>query len=157
MGVSEGLSVEDAYRKWADDLMRYATALVGSADAGDLVGDSFAGVLRAGEERWRRVRDPRAYLFRVVCNHARMSDRGQRRRERRELVWLAVNDASEQPADASLVALLGRLSVQQRAVTFLTYWEDMPVGEIAGVLGISEGAVKKQLARARAALRKELA
>jgi RNA polymerase sigma factor (sigma-70 family) len=154
--VSDGPSVEEAYRKWADDLVRYATALVGSADASDLVAESFAGVLRAGEERWRLVRDPRAYLFRVVCNNGRMSGRGRRRRERRELVWLPVADWSDQPADAPVLHVLSGLSMQQRAVTFLTYWEDMSIAEVAAVLGISQGSVKKQLARARAALRKEL-
>lgn len=154
--VREGLSVEDAYRKWADDLVRYATALVGSGEASDLVAESFAGVLRAGDARWQAVRDPRAYLFRVVCNNARMSGRGRRRRERRELVWLPSAEHADPHADGSVLHVLSRLSLQQRAVTFLTYWEDMSVGEIAGVLGVSEGSVKKQLARARAALRKEL-
>lgn len=154
--MTSGLSVEEAYRKWADDLVRYATALVGSADAGDLVAESFAAVLRLGDHRWLAIRDPRAYLFRIVCNNARMSGRGRRRRERRELAWLPLDVVSDLPGDTSVLGVLSELSVQQRAVTFLTYWEDMTAGEVAGVLGISEGSVKKHLARARATLRKEL-
>lgn len=136
--------------------MRYATALVGSADAADLVAESFAGILRAGDERWAGVRDPRAYLFRVVCNQARMLGRGRRRREVREARWLPTEPQVDPPSDPSLLPVLDRLSVQQRAVTFLAYWEDMSPADIASALGISQGSVKRQLARARTALRKEL-
>jgi RNA polymerase sigma-70 factor, ECF subfamily len=52
---------------------------------------------------------------------------------------------------------LDRLSVQQRAVTYLTYWHDLSPREIARLLSISEGTVKRQLARARSTLREVLA
>jgi RNA polymerase sigma factor (sigma-70 family) len=48
------------------------------------------------------------------------------------------------------------LSVQQRTVVFLAYWCDQSAGDIAGVLGVSEGTVRKQLVRARARLREVL-
>jgi DNA-directed RNA polymerase specialized sigma24 family protein len=64
--VGGHVSIEEAFRKWADDLTRYATALVGPAEAADLVAESFAGVLAVGESRWAQVREPRGYLFRAV-------------------------------------------------------------------------------------------
>ena len=49
-----------------------------------------------------------------------------------------------------------RLSVQQRAVILLTYWMDLDPKSTAERLGISEGAVRRHLARARARLREVL-
>ncbi len=49
-----------------------------------------------------------------------------------------------------------RLSVRQRAVVYLTYWEDMTDQMAADHLGISAGSVRRHLARARDHLRKVL-
>jgi RNA polymerase sigma factor (sigma-70 family) len=49
-----------------------------------------------------------------------------------------------------------RLSLRQRAVVFLTYWEDLGPASVAELLGISEGAVRRHLARARARLKEVL-
>ena len=49
---------------------------------------------------------------------------------------------------------LATLSPQQRAVVFLAYWEDQTPTQTAATLDITEGTVRKQLARARAQLRK---
>ena len=69
------MSIEDAYKKWGDDLVRYATALAGPADAPDLVAEAFTTVLARGDGAWVTVDEPRAYLYRVVTNSARMSAR----------------------------------------------------------------------------------
>jgi RNA polymerase sigma factor (sigma-70 family) len=45
------------------------------------------------------------------------------------------------------------LSLRQRAVVVLAYWADLTPDDIADRLGISEGAVRRHLARARARLR----
>jgi RNA polymerase sigma factor (sigma-70 family) len=151
------VSIEEAYRKWGDDLVRYAAALVGPADAADLVADAFATVLARGEDRWDEVREPRGYLFRAVSNQAHMLRRGRGRRERRELAWTPDDVHTELLADPSVRRTLDRLSLQQRAVVFLTYWEDLSVAQVASLLDTSEGTVKRQLARARSALREVLA
>lgn len=39
---------------------------------------------------------------------------------------------------------------------FLSYWEDLTPANIARVLDVSEGAVRKQLSRARSKLREVL-
>jgi RNA polymerase sigma-70 factor (ECF subfamily) len=48
------------------------------------------------------------------------------------------------------------LSHQQRACVYLTYWNDFNAGQVAEWLHISEGSVKRHLARARANLRESL-
>ena len=48
------------------------------------------------------------------------------------------------------------LPEHQRVVMAMFYWEDMPVNEIARVLGIARGTVISRLARGREALRRRL-
>jgi DNA-directed RNA polymerase specialized sigma24 family protein len=50
-------------------------------------------------------------------------------------------------------ALLAGLGEAQRAVVTLHYLEDVPVLEVARLLGLPENTVKTHLARARAAMR----
>ncbi len=155
------LTLQGAYEAWADDLVRFATVLVGPSDAADVVADAFASLLRDGD-RWSTIERPRPYLFGVVANQARMRHRAVGRRRRREAYVdaVTVRPPAGSPADevaaADALRLLAGLSPQQRAVTYLAYWEDWPIDEIAGRLGVSDGTVRRQLARARAALREEL-
>ncbi len=106
---------------------------------------------------WATVRDHGAYLSRAVVNEVRSAHRRDLRREVRErrAAGAGVVDAAPDPVP-ELLAALAVLTVQQRATVFLTYWADLTPTAVADHLGISEGSVRKQLARARAHLRKEL-
>lgn len=152
--------LREAYERWASDLVAFAMTLVGPADAADVVSESFA-VLLDEPHRWLQAEQPRSFLFGVVANRARMRMRSAARRRDRELVYerveLAVVPASLEGGFTSGEArrALQRLSVQQRTFVYLAYWEDWSVGEIAGHIGVSDGTVRKQLARARATLREE--
>jgi RNA polymerase sigma-70 factor (ECF subfamily) len=53
-------------------------------------------------------------------------------------------------------AAVAGLSPQQRAVVFLTYWDDLDPRSVGALLGVGEGTVRKQLNRARARLREVL-
>lgn len=55
-----------------------------------------------------------------------------------------------------LLAAFDALSVQQRAITYLTYWHDLSVSQVAEALGVGDGTVRRQLARARGRLREVL-
>lgn len=143
------------YRRHADELTRYATVLVGPADAADVVVD---GVLAAfGSPAWPMVVHQRAYLYRAVYTSALSMRRRDGRRARREAAAGALPHATELP-ESSIDAhrALARLSAQQRAVVFLTYWEDLTPAQVADVLDVGEGTVRKQLARAREHLRRIL-
>lgn len=52
-----------------------------------------------------------------------------------------------------VLAALGELSPRQREVIVLRFYEDLPLGQAAAVMGCSLGAVKSHQARALAALR----
>jgi RNA polymerase sigma-70 factor (ECF subfamily) len=146
----------DTYRRHAGELIRYATVLVGPDDAPDVVTD---GVLAAfAAPGWPAVVNRRAYLYRAVFTRSLSHRRAASRRQRRESVVALRAAVSVEGPDSSIDArrALARLSPQQRAVVFLTYWEDQSPAQIAELLAISEGAVRKQLARAREHLRRIL-
>ena len=106
--------------------------------------------------RWHALDDDskRAYLYRSVVNGARSWARSRSRREQRDQLWAARRlvdpEVTPQPEVWDAVCAL---SVRQRAVVFLTYWADLTSEEIAVLLGISSGSVRRYLARARDSLR----
>ncbi len=53
----------------------------------------------------------------------------------------------------ALMQALSRLPQRQRACVVLRYFEDLPVAEVAALLGVGEGTVKSQTSRALASLR----
>lgn len=152
-----GVGLEEAYEKWSDDLVRFATVLVGANDAADVVADAFVQLLDDGV--WQHVERPRAYLFGVVANRARMQHRSAFRRRRRDDAASRHPNAPPRPTGEDLLSteVLAGLSRQQRTFVYLAYWEDWTVTEIAECVGVSEGTVRRQLARARTKLREELA
>jgi RNA polymerase sigma factor (sigma-70 family) len=140
----------EAYEKHADDLIAYATVLVGPNEAEDVVADAVLRVFVS--KSWSRVREPRGYLFRCVLNQAASHHRRRSTgREKERLAWEHREEGP--PSSADELGALGALSVQERAAVYLTYWEDLVPRDVAAVLGISEGAVRRYLARARAKLR----
>ena len=155
-GVND-VSLEDAYSQYADDLVRYATVLVSRSAAADVVADTFADLLRRPDGAWSSARDVRKFLFGAVANRARMYHRQNVRRRQREqhLVAVRSSDPDVVVVDSrdGLVEAFEELSVQQRAVTYLTYWQDLSVSEVAETLGVGDGTVRRQLARARSRLR----
>jgi RNA polymerase sigma factor (sigma-70 family) len=151
------VSLEEAYAAYADDLVRYATLLVPRSAAADVVADTFADLLRNPEGAWSTARDTKAYLFGAVANRARMHHRHtERRRLREERVAVAERRTGDvvvhEPPDVVLDAF-DDLSAQQRAVTYLTYWHDLSIAQVADILGVRDGTVRRQLARARSRLR----
>jgi RNA polymerase sigma-70 factor (ECF subfamily) len=148
------MSDEEIYRKHADDLVRFATGLVGPFDAPDVVIDACLGAFRS--KGWPNVTNHRSYLYRSVLNRARSHHRSTLRRRLRELRSAKPDVVAPVEVDVDVLAAVDKLSVQQRASVVLTYWEDLQPAEAAARLGISEGSVKRHLARARARLRELL-
>ncbi len=145
---------EEIYRKHADELVRFATGLVGPVDAPDVVTDACLAAFRSS--RWGEITNHRAYLYRSVLNTARNHHRGTLRRRVRELKAAGETTSYPVEVDVDVLAAVDRLSVQQRAAVVLTYWEDLTPVQVATRLGVSEGSVKRQLARARSRLKEFL-
>jgi RNA polymerase sigma-70 factor (ECF subfamily) len=139
---------EEVYRRYSTELTRYATGLVGPFDAPDVVTDA---CLKAfGSRSWPEVIDRRAYLYRTVLTVATDHHRrtlARRLREMKAAPRERVPDFAE--LDFEVLDAVGRLSVQQRAAVFLTYWEDLPVDVVGQRMGVSSGTVKRHRARAR--------
>ena len=114
-------------------------------------------VLRAWQS-WDRLRARgavRAWLLKIAVNCAYE----QRRRDSRviytdELEPLA--GGAEDALPGGLWDAVLHLPEEQRAAVTLYYYEDLPVAEIARVLGVAQGTVKSRLGRARQRLKEQL-
>ncbi len=140
---------EAVYRSYSVELTRYATGLVGPFDAPDVVTDA---CLKAFSSRgWPDVVDRRAYLYKTVLTVANDHHRRTLSRRLREMK-AAGRDLMPDPTasvDLEVLDAVERLSVQQRAAVFLTYWEDLAPEAVAERMGVTTGTVKRHLARAR--------
>jgi RNA polymerase sigma-70 factor (ECF subfamily) len=140
---------EQVYRNYSQELTRYATGLVGPFDAPDVVTDA---CLKAFDSRtWPDVVDRRAYLYRTVLSVANDHHRRTLSRRLREMKVAGRETTLDLPVNLDLEVLdaVERLSVQQRAAVYLTYWEDLTPDAAAQRMGVSPGSVKRHLARAR--------
>jgi RNA polymerase sigma-70 factor (ECF subfamily) len=143
----------ETYRKYADELVRFASGLVGPSGAEDVVANA---VLRAAASRqWTRVDNQRAYLYRAVLNEASSQHRATTRRLNREMraYQRDVSSGTEgSSVDFDVLVALRRLSERQRAVIHLTYWADLPATDIALLLDLPTRTVERELSRARTRL-----
>jgi len=147
--VTGVMNNEELYRLHATELTRYATGLVGPFDAADVVTDA---CLKAFESRnWHEVSNRRAYLYKTVLSVANDHHRRSMARRLREIRTATPESvpAPEIDVDVDVLEAVNRLSVQQRAAVYLTYWEDLTPQHVAERMGVSVGSVKRHLARAR--------
>jgi RNA polymerase sigma-70 factor (sigma-E family) len=137
------------------ELGRLAYLLTGTVpDAEDLLQTTFAKLL----PRWGRVsavEDVDAYVRRALVN-ASKSWWGRKRRRFEVLVDHVPEVVAADPGPTDndlLVQLVAGLPTGQRAVIVLRYYEQRNEAEVAAILGVSEGTVKSQGAKARRKLR----
>ena len=162
---------QEVYVANAKSLLRLAAIVAGTDDAPDVVADAMLRVVQS--RSFAKATDKRAYLHRAVINeaHRRRLRRSRRLlREQRAQSLEPTGRSSEfpegsqaaggadgtDPIDERMICAFRLLSKQQRAVLYLAYWEDLAPALVAERLGISEGSVRRQLARGRARLRKVL-
>ncbi|HEV2452037.1 MAG TPA: SigE family RNA polymerase sigma factor [Streptosporangiaceae bacterium] len=145
-------------------LLRTGYLMTGDArEAEDLVQETLLRVAR----RWRRVRSmghPAGYARRVLVNLV-LHEADRRSRHRAELTWPQAGAADESAARALREVedlaefrwALAQLPARQRAVLVLRYWADLPVAEVAAILGCSAATVTSTASRAAARLSQALA
>ena len=139
-------------RDRGSELTRYAYAFTGElAAAQDLVQEALVKVFvrsRAGLD----VHVLEAYVRRAIATT--FIDGYRRRRTfdaRRHLAAVPEQMAGPEihaPARLDLHAALATLGRQERAAVVLRYFDDLTVGQVAEVMHLSEGSVKRYLANA---------
>ena len=157
--VHERVSFEDLYVKDYQAVVGLAFALSGSRWlAEDLAQEAFL----AAHRNWPRVSaydQPGAWVRRVVAN---LSVSAFRRRvvEAKALLRIAPGDRDplpELPAeDAEFWDAVRSLPRRQSQAVALHYLEDLPVAEVATILDMAPGTVKKHLFDGRRELARRL-
>jgi RNA polymerase sigma-70 factor (ECF subfamily) len=142
-------------------LFTVAYEMLGSAaDAEDVVQETWLRWADLGEEASAEVRDPRAYLVRIVTRQALNRLRTlSRRREEYVGEWLpepllTAPDVAEdvelaESVSIAMLTVLESLTPTERAVFVLREVFDVPYDEIAEAVGKTSAAVRQISSRAR--------
>jgi RNA polymerase sigma-70 factor (ECF subfamily) len=121
-----------------------------TAIADDATAEAFARLFAHRES----VRDPVPWVFRIAFRLAAEELRRERALAPEGAEERVSGDRSALPSD--LTAALRQLSPDQRVVVFLHYQADLPIAEVARLVGSPTATVKVRLHRARRALRASL-
>lgn len=162
-----GESLEALYGRHRAGLRRYLSRLVGDVEAEDVTQDVFERAQRAwsgyrGEARLS------TWLYRIATHAALDRVRSgvvQQRNAAFGALGLGEEAAGDRPDGAlarvemrrCILGIVDQLPPSQRAVVLLGELGGLPDAEVGEALGISLGAAKIRLHRARSALRRMLA
>ena len=139
------MNLDELYGRHGESLYRYLLFKLGSAeDAEDVLQEAFCRFARY-DLRWRLVRDPQAFVFRVARNEAnRFLRRKLGRREGERMIaagGIGVFPAAfVAPEEATLALLLdraGELPGEQKEAVFLKVFDGLTFKEIGSVCGVS--------------------
>jgi RNA polymerase sigma-70 factor (ECF subfamily) len=139
------LNLEELYERHGEHLYRYLVFRLGSAeDAEDVLQETFCRFSRYAL-RWRFVRNPQAFVYRVARNEAnRFLRRKLGRRPNEEMIMTGAATgfaaAFTAPGDQTLAELLRSaddLPAEQKEVVFLKVLEGLTFREIGSACGIS--------------------
>jgi len=141
----------ELYRTEFDAVYRAVFVMCGDAPvAEEATQEAFARAL----ERWHRLAD-RPWVAGWVTTTAMNVARRTLRRRRPELPGRA-ETSDVDAADLDLWRGVRSLPRRQQEAVVLHHVLDLPVSDVARLLGCSEGAVKVHLSRGRASLRERL-
>lgn len=150
-----GVSDRETYEEIAQDLMRYATALVGPNHAHDVVSNV---VVRALDRRGglSGLRQPKTYMMKAVLNES-MGFKRQRAR-RQTFPMSRVPDAGIIPEIGlgDIDELVMDLPPQQKAAAYLVFYLEHTPSEAAQLMGTRPATVRRYLHLARKKLEEAL-
>ncbi len=158
MDKQQARAFEGFVAESGDTLLRIATLLTCDPQ---LAEDVYQETLHRLAARWSRIDNPMAFCRRVLHNIVIDQARARRRRPA-ELGLFAMSDSIDPRAGdrlaavelrPALLAALGSLAPQQRAIVVLRYFDDRSEAEVAELLGVTAGTVKSTASRAVAQLR----
>lgn len=159
------------HERYLKDVFRYVSRRVPRQEVDDVTMQVFATALEA-LPRFRGECPPRIWLLKIA--HGKVVDALRRRASRRETLASELADAEQgtDPLADTLAStaegpetvfergearrmirhLVGQLNKDQREALLLQYVEELPVAEIAVIMGRSAAAIDSLLQRARATL-----
>jgi RNA polymerase sigma-70 factor (ECF subfamily) len=157
------VNLEDLYGRYGENLYRYLLFRLGSPeDAEDVLQETFCRFARYAV-RWKLVRNPQAFAFRVARNEVNRFLGRKLGRSARDIVPLdlggsfsAALAAPTEPSTFLLLELANRLPEEQKEVMFMKIFDGLTFREIGSACGISENTAASRyryaLDKLRAAL-----
>ena len=166
---------EDAYRgelvttlmrEHADAIMRYCVTWLGTGLAEEVTQDVFVTAWQ-GLRTYQPEASLRTWLFGIARHKCQQAYRNRARRQTiaqtfsGEIYARAHAQAPDAPEgrltqaaeQATLHACLAKLPIEDRILLTLWYWKELPVAEIADIMGKTEAAIRKRLSRAQQRLK----
>jgi RNA polymerase sigma-70 factor (ECF subfamily) len=157
----------EIFDRYADDILRYVSARLGSPLAEDVTAETFLAAFGARGRYDRSRPNARPWLYgiavRQIGKHARAERRYRQALSRVQAETVAA-DFGDRVADRvtaeqlrpRLSAVLSELPRQDRELLLLVAWTDLTYEESAQALGLSISAVKSRLHRIRTRTRQAL-
>jgi RNA polymerase sigma factor (sigma-70 family) len=143
------------YRQHAASVYRYARAVLGNpADAEDVTQQTFLNAYRALAQG-TRPRKAENWLFTIAHNEIRRHLRDTRaQRQEVELDAELADHVQERPEPSvtDVLRALQYLTPNQRSALVMREFEGRSYAEIAGIMGVSQGALETLMFRARRSL-----
>jgi len=149
-----GGDIAEAYEIYGGMLFKIAMVYLGNKqDAEEAMQETFIKLMNKAPVFIDREHE-KAWLIRVITNQCKnmLSSLWRKRVTRME----HMDDYFEEPSERLLMDHVMGLPFKYKSVIHLFYYEDYSVRQIAGILQISESAVKMRLQRGRKLLRMDL-
>ncbi len=141
---------------YKNDIYRLAFSYTKNiSDSDDIVQNVFVKLYHKGEILEKENKDIKKWLIRVCINECKTLLLSSWKKKISFLSEKEENIESEMPSNDVLKAVL-ELPKKYRIVTYLYYYEDYKIKEIAQILKISETNIQTRLARARKQLKEIL-
>ncbi|MCI8376468.1 MAG: sigma-70 family RNA polymerase sigma factor [Lachnospiraceae bacterium] len=152
----EGAEYIQIVHEYLDTVYRVAlSSSKNPHDAEDIVQSTFLKLLE-GNREFRDEEHIRRWLIRVTINEAKSLWRSFWRKKVISLEETLEEPKFFEPEKSELFWAVQKLPPRYREVTYLYYYEEYSIKEIAKLLRISETAIQTRLMRAREKLRQQL-
>ena len=138
------MNLEELYDRYGEKLYHYLVVRLGSCqDAEDILQETFYRFARYSV-RWKMIKNPKAFVFKVVRNEANRFLKRQIPLQKRELMnpnpknaIASVIQGPDEESESLLADSLARLPDDQREVVTLKVFEGMTFKEIARICNLS--------------------
>jgi RNA polymerase sigma factor (sigma-70 family) len=165
--IGEPSRFGEIFDRYADDILRYASARLGTVLAEDVTAETFLAAFRARGRYDLSRANARPWLYGIAMRQIGKHARAERRyrqalgRVQAETVTADFGDRVADRVTAAqlrplLSAVLSGLPQRDRELLLLVAWTDLTYEESAQALGVSVSAVKSRLHRIRARTRQAL-